>query len=238
MDPFVSGLRKAQGSWEDNLFFPQLKCGLVTVPKAANTSLKYFLIGRLADHEQLIIKDEIKKLGDPQSIHGVLRRSKFACKKHRLYHADVSKIISSVRAPINRIVSFYKDKVLGNGWNRQKKEQVRKLYGFSSATSFPDFVDIICAVPDSEAEIHFRSQSDIIGQKLILDSRMVFVRSEMLYLDLGKVFGSSISDGLEAKNKSDRIFGGVKIDAQIVKKLRRRYSADYDLVDRIYFDSG
>lgn len=170
--------RTELGSWRDDLYFPHLELGFITVPKAANTTLKYAIISSGFDNKTQNILNNLSRIRDKQRIHGLLRESGYSVDLNRLFDAGVKAVLTSSRDPLWRLVSFYSDKVKGGGWHTDHQTNIHRLYELEAGMSFEAFVKKVCTIEDSEREIHFRSQSNLIPEAVRSDRRLVLIKAE------------------------------------------------------------
>ncbi len=73
-------------------------------------------------------------------------------------------LFTVVRNPFTRLVSCYKNKIIRGEWLYGRYLFGSLIYGLRKDISFENFVDKILVIPDSSADIHFRSQSSIIDK--------------------------------------------------------------------------
>lgn len=230
--PSALDLRRALGAWRDDLYFPEWKMGFITVPKAANTSLKYLLLDTLDPDIRRRSRAEITAVGDEQRIHKVLRESPYRCTAARLTEKDVDYICAPVRNPVGRLVSFYFDKVVGRGWPASKQAEMAALYGFDSRTSFDDFVAVVADLADEECEPHFRSQYNLVGPKIVADARFRLIRTENFERDYHAV---SEEIGLpigEVGKRNPAHYDSFEVSPATLAMIERRFASDYELFYR------
>lgn len=161
---------------------PVPHCGLlyVPIPKAACTSLKS-LMGRLLGSAEL-----------ERCPHDV----PFSWERlpSKQYHSLLS--FTAVRNPWNRLASCFCSKIFHNAtltdeWMQNGVARFLLRYGglFYGGMSFEAFVHAVCAIPDDEADNHFRSQFTFItadGSVVVDDICHV----ETLQADMDAVFRS------------------------------------------------
>ncbi|WP_373355204.1 sulfotransferase family 2 domain-containing protein [Pseudoroseicyclus sp. CXY001] len=230
--PSPEAQRRDLGAWRDDLYFPEWKTGFITVPKAANTSLKYLILDSLEAKNRTAIYDAIDSVKDKQRIHRALRESPYRCDQARLLKPDVRYILVPVRHPEARLISFYFDKVVGTGWPQTKQSALAELYSFSASTSFEDFVSLIAELPDAECEPHFRSQFDLVGSEVVSDPRLRIIHTESFerdYRAVSEEIGLPPSEGRK-ENAADRT--DFEISPSARAQIRRRYSEDFELFYR------
>lgn len=119
-----------------------LGLAFLCVQKCASTSLKHVVLDGLGEYSMRNDQDPLLGLEyvQPEAIwqyyRGYMR-------------------VAIVRDPWERLLSCYDDKV------HQDSLVVRSMqkYGMRPKMSFPDFVQVVCRVPDPAADPHLRSQS-------------------------------------------------------------------------------
>lgn len=180
--------RLAFGGWRDDLYFEEWRLGFITIPKAANTSLKYSLMEALPKERRDQMLAKIQITGDRQAIHGAFRDSVYATTYDKLTCLDTDHILVTTRRPEARLVSFYFDKVIGDGWPPEMQAEVAKMYGIDKNSSFDDFIERLVDTPDEEAELHFRSIHKIIGSRVLADPRLLLIRTENFNVEFRRAF--------------------------------------------------
>lgn len=224
--------RKAIGWFRDNLYFPELRLGFVTVPKAANTSLKYAILESLPESARQPLLARITEAGTRQGIHRALRASAYRCGRERLLEPDVDHVLATVRHPEARLKSFYVDKVLGDGWPERLRVKVARLYGIDAQTSFEAFVARLADIPDDECELHFRSQAEIIGADLLGDPRLCILRTECLAGDFrAAMFRTGLGLGTP-RMENAKAGAEVSVSSRGRALIERRFAQDYALFYR------
>ena len=219
------------GNTTNSLLFEKANINYISIPKVANTSIKIAIIKPL---KILNAKDQHFIDQNPNLIHKVL---KFHFNnKIQIFSKDNSKVeFALIRNPIDRLTSFYFDKIIGSGWDQKVKNKVFPYFGFSSDMSLEDLISRVCEIPDQLSEIHFRSQSRIIKQSQLYDNIDIF---NIDYFDL---FESYLSDlfkkkfeikliNIETFQKSNK--DSFKIGAHSMKKLSLRFENDFNLFEK------
>lgn len=119
-----------------NIALPEHGIGFYLIPKAAGSSIKWALC--LATGRE----------PTPDTIHGGWDiRPDFPSQWLRF---------AIVRDPFSRLVSCWWQKLHGGGASKLE------TMGFSRRMTFDAFVDLVCRIPDAQADHHFRSQSATI----------------------------------------------------------------------------
>lgn len=172
----------------------------VGVPKAASTTIKHkcselglFDVSGEAD----IANSDL----DPQRIHGWLRNSSFHVKP-----ADFKKALRLspgfafliVRRPRERLESFYKDKVMGAGWNKPAIDVFQNVYGIMPGEPWDTFLEKVLAVPGPFQNPHLRSITETLGAAR-LKSRELKVYSSSCLADWERDLSQYLSQFSEAR---------------------------------------
>lgn len=157
-----------------------------------------------------------------------------------------------IRNPWSRLVSCFKDKVKPtpiNNYLYKNGVHVRFIClssKFQSGMSFEDFVDVICQIPDSKADAHFRSQLyDIVTLKGKL--RVNYI-AKLENLDkhfevINRLAGMSFEE-FPILNTTDKKKPYTDYySPKIIEKVRKRYAGDIQLFNYQFgakdeFDSG
>jgi hypothetical protein len=222
---------KVLGQFNDYLLLP---CNILyaPIPKAANTTIKHLFLNvcnKISDTELAHIKQ------NPQSIHGIMKRH-YGIEKEEFYRLGMSNkcfCFSVLRDPIQRFKSFYLDKILNNGWPREMYGHIYEAYGILANQAFKDVVDIACRIPDRLADIHFRSQYDILGGAYSLQCpyRLYDVSEVHKLLNDLAVHGLSLNPSIKINNATpSHLTKSIDHDISLYSKLVKRYSFDYSLI--------
>ena len=220
--------QQKNGLFVDNLFIFKYKLCYVSIPKSANTSIKF----ELAKSAELLDAEDYETLNnDPQLIHKILRTKKEL--NYENYTFDDFLYVTVIRNPIERLISFYKDKIIGNGWNMRARYNHFQTYSFNSKMSFEDIVYVIKDIPDDLSEIHFRSQTTIIKQSnhndnlkiFNIDSMDSFSEEIQRHTNLKKI-------NFETVNKSAEN-GKIYLNSKIRETIIDRYHNDFLLLEKI-----
>ena len=135
------------------------------VQKVACTSIKAALLPlfdiEVAEHKKTRKDGTVKSPG----VHGLFSESAYQINKKRFTeklngeYADYFKF-AFVRNPWDRLVSCYFDKLAKDraGLNLPDEVDVELYPGMS----FAEFVGAVCAIPDDQANAHFRSQYKVV----------------------------------------------------------------------------
>ena len=219
------------GNTTNSLLFEKANINYISIPKVANTSIKIAIVKSL---KILNTKDQNFIDQNPNLIHKVL---KFHFNnKIQIFPKDKSNVeFALIRNPIDRLISFYFDKIIGSGWDQKVKNKIFPYFGFSSNMSLEDLISRVCDIPDQLSEIHFRSQSRIIKQSSLYDNIDIF-NMENFYM-----FQSYLSDlfkkkfeielnniGIFQKSNKDSF----EISTSSLKKLSLRFESDFNLFEK------
>lgn len=149
----IKKMQKGNVKFNNIILFNSSKLAFIGMPKAANTSIKHWLLP--------LIGKENRTFSDMQEVHDKASIGFSYCNNKILYeNRDKYFIFSTVRNPWSRLWSTYQDKVSIN----ELHPPLKKL-GFENSMSFKEFVYHCCIIPDSEADIHFRSQFTMVMWK-------------------------------------------------------------------------
>jgi len=217
------------GSFEDILLFPG-GLAYVTVPKAANTSVKYFLANALVQWST----EELATLqADRQAIHRLLR------KRYRITRAQLAErkrnsqvaSFSVVRDPQTRFFSFYADKIASRGWGEPVYERLMEAYGIAQGDDFEKVLRVVINCSDRDSEIHFRSQRALLyeGGECLVDDVFRMERIADLWgflVEFLRVQGVDARPPTQKANVSGS--GNCKVTEKQCELLRARYRADYE----------
>jgi len=151
-----------------------------------------------------------------------------------------------VRNPWDRLVSCYKDKIRYYYPSNDKRvngvyKQFLKLYGnrFYAEMTFTDFAMVVCGIPDSVSDLHFRSQhcSLVHNGKLLPNFIGRFENLEKDFHEICRINGLSLElphmFGNTAREKLGKAW--VKTDyrsyytRELEEMVGKRYSRDIDL---------
>lgn len=215
------------GGYLNNLSLRSCNFQYIAIPKVANTSIKICIAFSL---NLLKNSDKLKIQQQPNLIH------KLNTKKVNLSFFDQEFCeFTLVRDPIERFISFYKDKILENGWPDTTRERFMKIYGLNPNQDIDNHIKAICDIPDEHSEIHFRSQSQIINQSKISKNLKIFSYNNF------QLFKDYLAKSIKKKfNKEIYPFGHFQISKQStpislssvsINKLKSRYKKDYDLIE-------
>jgi chondroitin 4-sulfotransferase 11 len=173
----------------------------IEVPKVACSSIKITLASLLGIDLEAV-------RGDPHKVRFPAPASRQS--GPTLYPGLFS--FAFVRNPWDRLVSCYRDKILGEVSNFTSFHPARgvayclaRFDVFRARMSFDEFVKAVAALPDEEADVHFRSQHtfvtntfgdvaiDIVGrfETLALDFQRVCEKLGLPSLTLPRVQGAN-----------------------------------------------
>ena len=220
------------GQYLNNLYFSSCNFHYISIPKVANTSIKICIAFSL---NLLTNSDKLKIQQQPNLIH------KLNTKKVNLSNFDQEFYeFTLLRDPIERFISFYKDKILGNGWTDTIRERYMKIYGLNPNQDIDNHIKVICDIPDDHSEIHFRSQSQIIKQSKLSKNLKIFsynnfqLFKDYLAKSIKKKFNKEIYPlGHFQRSKQST---PISLSSVSINRLRSRYKNDYELIEHTYIN--
>ena len=217
--------RLIQGFYNEVFFLPNINCSYISVPKTANTSIKFALLE--AEQGTSIFN---KTILDQYTIHNFFRQKFMINKREKKYFNSSTIFIFSLREPAARFSSFYRDKIIGDGWPQEAYNRMAYLYGFHKKLDVLSCIKIISKIPDFMSEIHFRSQYSIIKKHLNRNS--YFIRFEHIN-EHWKILQNKISlPDLKFYNVNpDRT--KFNLDSNVLNLIKKRYYIDYNFLDNI-----
>jgi chondroitin 4-sulfotransferase 11 len=148
-------------------------------------------------------------------------------------------IFTFVRNPWDRLVSFYRDKIRGV-YKMGDIEYYRACFGarFYAGMTFEELARLICKIPDSIAEIHFRSQTcslihngkllpDFIGRYENLEEDFYkMCRMKDLSLTLPHLFNNVPKDKLD--NTWEKVDYKTYYSEELKNLVGKRYRKDIE----------
>lgn len=220
------------GSSVDIVKWDQLKLAYITVPKTANTSIKTAIslaTGVLSENERC----DIAK--DTQRIHGILRsKDSVRTSREELSELNGYTIFATVRHPKFRFLSFFKDKIQNHGWMPQIEEKYFDLWSFSAQKSANQTLRNICRIPDQFSEMHFRSQSSILGYPEP-PSNLVIHKFEQLDKLWSWLQWHCTENGVDLPANVPKFNATTNTespdDPRLERLLKKRYAEDYKIFD-------
>ena len=142
----IKKMQRNKVRFSNILFFSTIKIAYIGIPKAANTSIKYWLL-------PLVGKENI----ETSNIHKRNIGYVYCNNKWLFEHKDSCFVFTVVRNPWSRLYSTYRDKI-----KRKNVHTPLKKLGFENSMSFKDFIKKCCDIPDNKADVHIRSQSAML----------------------------------------------------------------------------
>ncbi|MEM8618755.1 MAG: sulfotransferase family 2 domain-containing protein [Actinomycetota bacterium] len=146
--------------------WPEGRLIYTAIPKAANTSVKVGLLNTFrpdADSDSPHSPDAGYQTVDPDRIGA---------------HFPEFCHFTVVRNPFDRLVSFWSDKIVGDGMN----DGLRAL-GFEQGMSFADSVSLACSLSDDATDAHIRSQTFLLANARMNLRADLLLRFEFLEAD-------------------------------------------------------
>lgn len=176
------------------------------IPKVANESIKYAFM---------------QILGIPVNMH-----PSYAFETCDKYWAAASPywVFSFVRNPFDRLVSCWHQKTQGSKFHRAFGE-----FGIYPKIPFPEFVEIVCRIPDEKSDQHWRSQAYelLIAERLIPD----FIGRFETIVRGWKMVQKKIPElpDLPHKNKSDHRHHQEYYTLDLKERVAKRYQQDLEV---------
>ena len=153
---FISLLPNAYEDIFDTLIDNQSGVAYIPISKAANSAIKNTVLAKNGGSEYTGL-----------SVHGIavetISSDLAQYQTRRLRKVKVKlesyKGFTAVRNPYDRLLSCYTDHIKKKNVMFVRSPVLRRWYGLDNTDlSFKQFVEIICKIPDSLADRHFRSQ--------------------------------------------------------------------------------
>lgn len=199
----------------------ELGYAYLTIPKAANTSIKMALLPTIGRTREDIHLDE----PIARSIHNPDAGLYELTTRKAVQKSEVNFVFTCVRNTWSRLESCYLDKIKRNFLPSYAD------YSFSPKTTFCEFVDTICETPDEECEIHFRPQTRFLYDKgrflpdLVLRTEALNSHWEVLRCYFKNQHGVDIPKiarfGLSTNRPDETLY-----DQSTVEKIARRYGEE------------
>lgn len=148
--------RLKKGAFESAIWNPEMDFGYVSVPKAANTSIKRWLLPSFGVYPG--VKSPGANLSNAERVHQQNPSMSLVnyVTSGQLQEIKPSIVFSVVRDPTDRIISCWQNKV------RDSFLDSFRIYGINSKDSFRSFLEKIAEIESWQAEIHFRSQKALL----------------------------------------------------------------------------
>lgn len=209
------------GKHDSIIYSTKYDFSYISIPKAANTSVKIALLPTIRMSKHSTVQ------GEPvlRSIHKKDGSVFDYISKENLVAERPSFIFSVVRDPWSRILSCYVDKFL------YKFHEPFRSYGLTPESSFEAFVDVVADTPDYLSEIHFRSQCSLLstdGQlipNLVLNVEHLREKWNVIE-DYFKDNHNLEIDKIPHLNKKSNINHSISYNKSTFKKIENRFSND------------
>jgi len=192
----------------------------IAIPKAANTSIKYWLYNLTS-----------KKVGERLCLSNIHDKSHniFNYKNTSWVYKNKNRMFtfSIVRHPLNRLYSAYIDKTQG-----KVMHQPFIRMGFKKDMSFEEFVLHCCGIPDKKSDVHIRSQmSMLMLQGCFLPNLVLKLenleRDFQILKNIIECQSSIKLDQLTVKNNKTNGKVIPKISKTTLEKVKSRYLRDF-----------
>lgn len=220
---------------EFSIYLEQYEAVYIDIAKVASSSIKATLASVL-EHENVS--------GNPHDIE--FARPPISSQTGVGNYSNLYSF-AFVRNPWDRLVSCYRDKILGEvqGFTVFADSGVAHCLArfavFKGGMSFRDFALAVASIPDEEADEHFRSQADYVTNSAGLIAIDFVGRYEQLGVDFTKVARQiGLPEGislprLQAAPTQDYARYYTPETQAIV---RNRYSRDIELFDYLFSTDG
>jgi chondroitin 4-sulfotransferase 11 len=143
--------------------------------------------------------------------------------------------IAIVRNPWNRIASCYVDKILNKARFPESVFVANDDPRFHYNMSFDEFVNVICDIPDADADHHFKSQYLFLtnqNNELVVD---FIIQFELLNLQLNSLFSilQYKSPFPHIRKRKQKPYHTMYTQT-LIEKIRKRYEQDILLFQYSY----
>lgn len=213
--------QEALGRFESNIFDERFDFAYLSIPKAANTSIKIALIPTVG----LAPEDEVNGRPARTLVHDKINGPFEYRSRAYIAERPVGFVFSAVRNTWERIASCWYDKVV------RRFHVPFAHYGFEKGMPFTGFVGCIAAIEDERAEVHFRSQLTQLYYRRRFLPDVVF-RTEQLAAQWPRLqawfagrHGTAIGH-LPSANRSGRAPAREIYDAASREFVRNRYEEE------------
>lgn len=205
--------------------FDDSKLVYISIPKVACTSLKTAVMPKPDKYSS--IKSEY------MSVH---RQASLYCHPKLPRHSSDYFKFAFVRNPFDRLVSCYEDKVKRPVQHNGKyyfsslynHRLIKWLYGseFNPDMSFEEFAQLVCRIPDTLSDGHFKSQYSMLYKRKILSVDYVG-KFENLSMDWDPIARQHHLPTLKQRNTSDRSdWTSYYLTREIIDLVANRYKDD------------
>ena len=203
----------------NNIILPGYKFAFMGIPKNANSSIKHALMSALGIPSN-------KNEHDP-------RLFLYTNKQWIYQHKREWLIFAVVRNPLDRIISCWRQKVMGPEGLHLGFLKYRDI---SWKQPFPEFVNTIASIPDWRSDQHWRSQTEslfYLGNP-VYNHRIKFeslsTERPVAVKKIQDFCGLSLPDNLLVKNKTRSSIPMPRFNEAVADVIRQRYFMDFSLL--------
>lgn len=214
-------------NFEDIFYSNKLSILYFAVPKAGNTTIKELL---LRNHDPEMYNAFLKS---NLNVHQYIRmHSDLSIRKNEARKvASNCRAFTVLRAPETRIVSFYLDKIIGDGWERRKRESFLRYYNIDRLESPDEVIKKVLKVKDQRQEIHLRSQYEIISDQFGIIPKEIYNLDNLHKLSLAFCDELQNLDALEPSARRNRTSSKPPdLSNETLGAIRSYYKKDYELL--------
>lgn len=221
------------------IVLPEKKVVYTSVPKAANSTVKKCLWSASGVHiEGKNINSAIFKNPGPSRRVSEIDNQELAI----IFQSEGWFRFSFVRNPYKRLLSGYKDKILGLGNPKKSNSFLKRInWHASELPSFDEFIQAVCSQEEDAMDWHWMPQSRLLMPDIIRydfvgklenfhdDMRTVLSRIDTDSEKIEALLSVSLNKTSEKKNNP------VFISDKTAEMIYKKYAKDFEMFD---YDAG